>query len=72
MMGLFARAVFMLTQTIPTAEPFLLPGNRTGCLLIHGFTRAPKAAYVPPENVARLQVFEAASQFIQRVELQFR
>ena len=27
---------------IPTAEPFLLPGNRTGCLLIHGFTGAPK------------------------------
>ena len=42
MVGLFARAVFMMTQTIPTAEPFLLPGNRTGCLLIHGFTGAPK------------------------------
>jgi hypothetical protein len=49
-----------------------LPGNGTGCLLIHGFTGATKAAYVPPENVARLQVFEAASQFIQRLESQFR
>jgi len=27
---------------IPTAEPFLFPGNRTGCLLVHGFTGAPK------------------------------
>ncbi len=31
-----------MTQIIPTAEPFLFPGNRTGCLLIHGFTGAPK------------------------------
>lgn len=31
-----------MTQIIPTAEPFFLPGNRTGCLLIHGFTGAPK------------------------------
>jgi carboxylesterase len=27
---------------IPTAEPFYLPGNQTGCLLVHGFTGAPK------------------------------
>jgi len=27
---------------IPTAEPFFYPGNETGCLLIHGFTGAPK------------------------------
>ena len=27
---------------IQTAEPFLLPGTRTGVLLIHGFTGAPK------------------------------
>ncbi|MEW6242577.1 MAG: alpha/beta fold hydrolase [Chloroflexota bacterium] len=27
---------------IPTAEPFLFPGNATGCLLIHGFTGTPK------------------------------
>ncbi|MCA1900148.1 MAG: alpha/beta fold hydrolase [Chloroflexi bacterium] len=32
----------MNAQTIPTAEPFFLPGNRTGVLLIHGFTGAPK------------------------------
>ncbi len=31
-----------MTQIIPTAEPFFFPGNRTGCLLIHGFTGAPK------------------------------
>jgi carboxylesterase len=27
---------------IPTAEPFLFPGDETGCLLIHGFTGSPK------------------------------
>lgn len=32
----------MNTQIIPTAEPFFLQGNRTGILLIHGFTGAPK------------------------------
>ncbi|GAB4541725.1 MAG: alpha/beta fold hydrolase [Anaerolineales bacterium] len=31
-----------MTQIIPTAEPFLLHGNKTGILLIHGFTGAPK------------------------------
>jgi len=36
-----------MTQIIPTAEPFFFPGNATsthsvGCLLIHGFTGAPK------------------------------
>jgi carboxylesterase len=30
------------TQTIPTTEPFFLPGGRTGVLLTHGFTGAPK------------------------------
>jgi carboxylesterase len=29
-------------QIIPTAEPFFLQGNRTGILLIHGFTGTPK------------------------------
>jgi carboxylesterase len=27
---------------IPTAEPFFFQGNKIGCLLIHGFTGAPK------------------------------
>ena len=32
-----------MSQIIPTAEPFFLPGtNNTGCLLIHGFTGTPK------------------------------
>ncbi len=35
-----------MPQIIPTAEPFFLPGRgapaRTGCLVIHGFTGAPK------------------------------
>ncbi len=29
-------------QTIPTAEPFFFPGNRTGVLLVHAYTSAPK------------------------------
>ncbi len=28
-------------MTIPTAEPFFIPGGKTGCLLIHGFTGTP-------------------------------
>jgi carboxylesterase len=36
----------IMTQIIPSAEPFYLPGDgkyaRTGCLLIHGFTGTPK------------------------------
>ncbi len=31
-----------MSKVIPTAEPFFFPGNRTGCLLIHGFTGTPK------------------------------
>ncbi len=31
-----------MPEIIPTAEPFLFPGSRTGCLLIHGFTGTPK------------------------------
>jgi carboxylesterase len=27
--------------TIPGAEPYLLPGGETGCLLVHGFTSMP-------------------------------
>jgi carboxylesterase len=30
------------TQIIPTAGPFFLPGNKTGVLLVHGFTGTPK------------------------------
>lgn len=29
--------------TLPGAEPFFFPGNRIGCLLIHGFTGSPAA-----------------------------
>jgi len=27
---------------MPGAEPFYFPGNKTGCLLVHGFTGTPK------------------------------
>lgn len=29
-------------QIIPSAEPFYLPGNKIGCILVHGFTGSPK------------------------------
>ena len=32
----------MKNLTISTAEPFFLPGEKTGCVLVHGFTGAPK------------------------------
>jgi carboxylesterase len=32
----------MSALLMKTAEPFLLPGSRTGCLLVHGFTGTPK------------------------------
>lgn len=31
-----------IPHLIPTAEPFFLPGDSTGCLLVHGFTGTPK------------------------------
>ncbi|HBX67944.1 MAG TPA: carboxylesterase [Chloroflexi bacterium] len=31
-----------MSAIVSTAEPFFFPGGRTGCLLIHGFTGAPK------------------------------
>lgn len=30
-----------MPKYLPNAEPFLFPGNRVGCLLIHGFTGTP-------------------------------
>jgi carboxylesterase len=32
----------MRLMIIPTAEPFYYPGNKIGCLLVHGFTGSPK------------------------------
>ncbi len=32
----------MSARLIPSAEPFFFPGDRTGCLLVHGFTGVPK------------------------------
>ena len=31
-----------MSQLMPGAEPYFLAGNRTGCLLSHGFTAAPQ------------------------------
>ena len=41
-----------MSQIIPTAEPFFFPGNRTGCLLIHGFTGTPKEMRPLGESLA--------------------
>jgi carboxylesterase len=39
-------------QIIPTAEPFIFPGNSTGCLLVHGFTGTPKEMRTLGEHLA--------------------
>jgi carboxylesterase len=39
---------------IPTAEPFFFPGNHIGCLLIHGFTGAPKEMHWMGEYLGNL------------------
>jgi carboxylesterase len=38
--------------TIPTAEPFFIPGGKTGCLLIHGFTGTPFEMRMLGESLA--------------------
>jgi carboxylesterase len=42
-----------MAQIITTAEPFLFPGSRTGCLLMHGFTGTPKEMRWMGEDLAR-------------------
>lgn len=37
---------------IKTAEPFLFPGSKTGCLLVHGFTGSPKEMRWMGEHLA--------------------
>jgi len=41
-----------MPQVIATAEPFLFPGSKTGCLLIHGFTGSPKEMHWMGEYLA--------------------
>lgn len=40
-------------QTIPSAEPFFLPGGKIGCLLVHGFTGTPKEMRMLADSLAR-------------------
>lgn len=42
-----------MAYIIPTAEPFFFPGGPTGCLLIHGFTGAPKEMRWMAEYLAK-------------------
>jgi len=39
--------------TIPTAEPFFIPGGKVGCLLIHGFTGTPKEMRMLADSLAQ-------------------
>lgn len=39
--------------TIPTAEPFFIPGGKIGCLLIHGFTGTPKEMRMLADSLAQ-------------------
>jgi len=39
-------------RTIPTAEPFFIPGGKIGCLLIHGFTGTPKEMRMLGDSLA--------------------
>lgn len=39
-------------QTMPTAEPFFIPGGKTGCLLLHGFTGTPKEMRMLGDSLA--------------------
>lgn len=38
--------------TMETAEPFFIPGGRTGCLLVHGFTGTPKEMRMLGDSLA--------------------
>lgn len=42
-----------MNRIIPGAEPFLFPGDKTGCLLIHGFTGTPFEMRELGEHLAR-------------------
>lgn len=37
---------------IPKAEPFFYPGNRVGCLLVHGFTGTPDEMHLLGKHLA--------------------
>jgi carboxylesterase len=39
--------------TIPTAEPFFIPGGKVGCLLLHGFTGTPKEMRMLADSLAQ-------------------
>ena len=43
-----------LRQLIPSAEPYYLPGGKTACLLIHGFTSSPEESRPLGEDLHRL------------------
>jgi carboxylesterase len=39
--------------TMPTAEPFFIPGGKVGCLLVHGFTGTPKEMRMLADSLAQ-------------------
>lgn len=42
---------------LESAEPFFLPGNETGCVLVHGFTGTPKEMLWMGENLNQKRGF---------------
>jgi carboxylesterase len=40
-------------RTMPTAEPFFIPGGEIGCLLLHGFTGTPKEMRMLADSLAQ-------------------
>lgn len=43
-----------MTYSIEQAEPYLFPGSKTGCLMVHGFTGAPNEVRPLGEHLASL------------------
>ncbi len=39
--------------TLSSAEPFFIPGGKTGCLLVHGFTGTPKEMRLLADSLAQ-------------------
>jgi len=43
-----------MTYQVEQAEPYLFPGSKTGCLMVHGFTGAPNEVRPLGEHLASL------------------
>ena len=41
-----------MSQIVPGSEPYLFPGGRTGCILLHGFTSMPEETRLLGQHLA--------------------